>query len=79
VNQPKNLRDKGGIEICITKAKADMIKKVWGNKSDATNLVLSLKGETGLPAEMTADRKKEKALTEKNEAKAPGVKTASST
>ena len=47
--KPKNLRDKGEIEMCITKAKEDMISKVWG-KSSGTSLVLSLKGETGLPS-----------------------------
>ena len=43
--------------------------KVWG-KSSIRNLVLSLKGETNLPPQMIADRKREKALIEKNEAKA---------
>ncbi len=64
--EPKNLRDKGGIEMCITKAKVDMINKVW-SKKDGTSLVLSLKGETGLPAEMAADREREKMMIEKNE------------
>ena len=68
--KPKNLHDKGGIEMCITKAKVDMVSKVWG-KSNGTSLVLSLKGETGLPSQMIADRKREKVLIEKNEAKAP--------
>ena len=68
--KPKHLRDKGGIEMCITKAKVDMISKVWG-KSNETSLVLSLKGETGLPSQMIADRKREKVLIEKKEAEAP--------
>jgi hypothetical protein len=72
--KPKNLRDKGGIEMCITKAKVDMISKVWG-KSGSTILVLSLKGEAGLPPQMVAARKKEKVLIEKNEAKAPRRQT----
>ena len=52
--------------MCITKAKVDMINKVW-SKKDGTSLVLSLKGETGLPAEMAADREREKMMIEKNE------------
>ena len=59
--KPNNLRDKGGIEMCITKAKVDMINKVWSKKG-GTSLVLSLKGETGLPPEMVANR-----MIEKNE------------
>ena len=43
-----NMRDKGGIEKCITKAKGDMVEKVWG-KNGGTRLVLSLKGEKDLP------------------------------
>ena len=68
--KPKNLCDKGGIEMCITKAKVDMISKVWG-KSSGTSLVLSLKGETSPPSQMIADRKREQVLIEKKEAKAP--------
>jgi hypothetical protein len=66
--EPRNLRDKGGVEMCITKAKVDMINKVW-SKQGGTSLVLSLKGETGLPPEMVEDRKREKMRIEKNEGK----------
>ena len=31
--KPKNLRDKGGIEMCITKAKVDMVSKVWRERA----------------------------------------------
>jgi hypothetical protein len=40
--------------------KVDMISKVWGGKNDTASLVLSLKGETGLPDKMIVDRKKKK-------------------
>lgn len=68
--KPNSLRDKGGIEMCITKAKVDTVSKVWGTK-DGTSLVLSLKGENGLPPKMIEDRKKAKELIQKREAKAP--------
>jgi hypothetical protein len=68
-SKSKNMREKGGIEMCITKAKVDMVNKVWSKKA-GTSLVLSLKGETGLPAEMVAERKREKMMIEKNEGKA---------
>jgi hypothetical protein len=29
-----NMRDKGGIEKCITKAKGDMVKRVWGKRAE---------------------------------------------
>ena len=64
----KNMRDKGGIEKCITKAKGDMVEKVWGK--GGTRLVLSLKGERNLPPEFVAERKKQKAMVDKREAKA---------
>jgi hypothetical protein len=66
--KPNNLCDKGGIKMCITKAKLDMISKVWGTSS-GTSLVLSLKGEKGLTPKMTADKKREKALTDRKDAK----------
>ena len=58
--EAKNMRDKGGIEKCITKAKGDMVEKVWGK--GGTRLVLSLKGERNLPPEFVAKRKKQKAI-----------------
>jgi hypothetical protein len=66
--KPTSLRDKGGVEICITKAKVDMVSKVWGG--NGTSLVLSLKGETRLPKKLIADKKKKKELVERKEAKA---------
>jgi hypothetical protein len=69
VISPANLRDKGGIEMCITKAKVDMMDKVWCKKAGAT-VALSLKGETRLPAEMIEERKREKMMIEKKESKA---------
>ena len=67
--RPKNGRDKGGIEMCITKAKVDTVSKVWC-KTAKTSLVLSLKGETGLPAEMIAEKEREKTMIKNNEGKA---------
>jgi frataxin-like iron-binding protein CyaY len=67
--KPRNLRDKGGIEMCITKAKVDMVNKVWCKKG-GTSLALSLKGETRLPAEMVAEKEKVKMMVKKNEGKA---------
>jgi hypothetical protein len=68
-NRPSNMRDKGGIEMCITKAKVDMINKVWCKKA-GISLTLSLKGETSLPAEMIEERKRDKMMVERNEGKA---------
>ena len=66
---PKNPRDKGGIEMCITKAKVDTVAKIWGSSTGGTCLVLSLKGEKGLTPKMIADKKREKVLIERKEAK----------
>jgi hypothetical protein len=68
-SKSKNMREKGGIEMCITKAKVDMVNKVWSKKA-GTSLVLSLKGETGLPPEMIAQRKREKVMIDNKEGKA---------
>ncbi len=68
-SKSKDMREKGGIEMCITKAKVDMVNKVWSKKA-RTSLVVSLKGETGLPAEMVAERKREKVMIERKEGKA---------
>jgi hypothetical protein len=65
---PSNLRDKGEIEICLTKAKVDMVNKVWCKKAGAS-VTLSLKGETSLPAKMTEERKRDK-MIERKEGKA---------
>lgn len=56
-HEPKNLRDKGGIEQCITKAKGDMVAKVM----DKTSIVLSLKNTKGLPERWEEKRKLVKA------------------
>jgi hypothetical protein len=75
VSDPANLRDnggmrdKGGIEMCITKAKVDMMNKVWCKKAGIT-ITLSLKGETRLPAEMIEEMKREKMMVERKEGKA---------
>ena len=45
-----------------------MVEKVWGK--GGTRLVLSPKGEKNLPPEFLAERKKEKAMVDKREAKA---------
>jgi hypothetical protein len=66
---PSNLRDKCGIEMCMTKAKVDMINKVWCEKA-GTSVTLSLKGETSLPAEMAEERKRDKMMIKRNEGKA---------
>jgi PleD family two-component response regulator len=68
---PSNLRDKGGIEICLTKAKVDMVNKVWCKKAGAS-VTLSLKGETSLPAEMIEERKRDKMMIKRNEGQAHG-------
>jgi hypothetical protein len=68
-SKSKNMREKGGIEMCITKAKVDMVNKIWSKKG-GTSLVLSLKGETGLPPEMAAERKRENVKIERKEGKA---------
>jgi PleD family two-component response regulator len=66
---PSNLRDKGRIEMCMTKAKVDMVNKVWCKKAGAS-VTLSLKGETSLPAKMTEERKRDKMMIKRNEGKA---------
>ena len=66
--QPTSLRDKGGVEMCITKTKVDVVTEVWGG--DGTSLVLSLKDETQLPEKVIADKKRQKEMVDKTEAKA---------
>jgi hypothetical protein len=66
---PSKLRDKGGIETCMTKAKVDMINDGWCEKAGAS-VTLSLKGETSPPAKMTEERKRDKMMIKRNEGKA---------
>jgi hypothetical protein len=58
---PKNGRNKGGIELCITKAKGDMVAKVW----DKTTLVLSLKNTKSLPVKWEEQKRLVKEKKEK--------------